>query len=374
MLNKHRKTSIAYFVIASLGLISAWVLNGITVMTRQDYVGAWFGTAVDWVLSSDLLIVAVAAAVFMIYEGRRLGMKHVWAYIALSSVTAMAFTFPLFLGMRERAILKRELAGGRLDSFEFDGHRVRVWVPGDLSETTPVLVMHDGKNLFDLGETFAGHTWEVIPAIRDGLRAKAPLVIGVWGLSDETRLRELSPEKIVLEDVDHFWKNVPADYQTTGREPFGDSYVSLISDAILPFMLERYGIQHSIKRTAVMGSSMGGLMSLYILGERPELFGTAICFSTHWPFGEKRMVEGLVGRLPESGHRVWTDTGTIELDQNYPPFHALAVEKLKERGYTEPKNLVAAIYPNTGHHESYWSRRVADALNWWLEAPGRDQV
>lgn len=115
-------------------------------------------------------------------------------------------------------------------------------------------------------------------------------------------------------------------------------------------------------------------MSLYILGERPELFGTAICFSTHWPFGEKRMVEGLVGRLPESGHRVWTDTGTIELDQNYPPFHALAVEKLKERGYTEPKNLVAAIYPNTGHHESYWSRRVADALNWWLEAPGRDQV
>ena len=41
------------------------------------------------------------------------------------------------------------------------------------------------------------------------------------------------------------------------------------------------------------------------------------------------------------------------------------------KGYTEPENLVVATYPNTGHHESYWARRVADALNWWLKAPGR---
>jgi uncharacterized membrane protein len=56
---------------------------------------------VDWVLSTDLLIVAVASVVFMIVEARRLGMKRVWLYIVLSGVTAMAFTFPLFLAMRE---------------------------------------------------------------------------------------------------------------------------------------------------------------------------------------------------------------------------------------------------------------------------------
>jgi hypothetical protein len=47
------------------------------------------------------------------------------------------------------------------------------------------------------------------------------------------------------------------------------------------------------------------------------------------------------------------------------------VELIKQKGYTEPEHLVAAIYPNTGHHESYWARRVAEALNWWLKAPPR---
>jgi len=111
------------------------------------------------------------------------------------------------------------------------------------------------------------------------------------------------------------------------------------------------------------------------MGERPELFGTAICFSTHWPFGQERMVEGLINRLPSpEKHRVWTDTGTIELDQYYGPFHEMAKQKLNAKGYLEPDQLVAAVYPNTGHHESYWSRRVVDALTWWLKAPGLDQL
>jgi hypothetical protein len=40
----------------------------------------------------------------MITEAKRLGMKRVWLYIVLSGVTAMAFTFPLFLAMRERKL------------------------------------------------------------------------------------------------------------------------------------------------------------------------------------------------------------------------------------------------------------------------------
>jgi len=62
----------------------------------------------------------------------------------------------------------------------------------------------------------------------------------------------------------------------------------------------------------------------------------------------------------------------MELDQFYGPFHELAKQKLGAKGYQEPEGLVANVYPYTGHHESYWARRVADALNWWLKAPGRD--
>ena len=84
------------------------------------------------------------------------------------------------------------------------------------------------------------------------------------------------------------------------------------------------------------------------------------------------MVNGLVAQLPAPGeHRVWTDSGTIEVDQYYPPFHKLAEQKLIERGYVPGDQLVTNIYPNTGHHESYWARRVADALNWWLRSGPR---
>lgn len=90
-----------YLALSIIGLITAWTLNGLAVVRGESYTNAWFGTAVDWVLSTDLLIVAVASVVFMIVEARRLGMKRVWLYIVLSGVTAMAFTFPLFLAMRE---------------------------------------------------------------------------------------------------------------------------------------------------------------------------------------------------------------------------------------------------------------------------------
>jgi len=86
-------------------------------VTGQNYLDAWFGSAVDWVLSLDLLIVAIAGSAFMIFEARKLGIKRVWLYIALSGLTAFAFTFPLFLAVRERKLA--QLAAG---SLEVDGN------------------------------------------------------------------------------------------------------------------------------------------------------------------------------------------------------------------------------------------------------------
>jgi predicted alpha/beta superfamily hydrolase len=355
-----------YFTLSGVGLITAWWLNGIASLNGADYLSAWFGTPVDWVLSVDLLIVALAVAVFMVYEARRLQMKRVWLYFLLSGITALAFTFPLFMAFRERRLRDRALAGGKIERYEFDNHLVDIWVPSSLHPETPVLVMHDGRNIFYKQSTTTGATWGVLEAMAE-VRSNNPLVIAVWGLSDETRFRELAPQEI-LDRHPEFWDAIPAEYQKFAGQTFSDSYVSLLSDAILPFALERYGIKHSIDRTAVMGSSMGGLVSLYTMAKRPELYGTAICFSTHWPFGGNVMVDELTGMLPSGEkHRVWTDTGTIELDELYPPFHERATKALEAKGYRQPKSLISGTFPHTGHNERYWARRVADALNWWLE-------
>lgn len=98
-------------MVSLAGLITAWVFNGIASVSQADYISAWFSSPVDWVLSLDLLIAAIAGSAFMIMEGRKLRMKRVWLYIVLSGVTAFAFTFPLFLAMRERKLGQLALAG-----------------------------------------------------------------------------------------------------------------------------------------------------------------------------------------------------------------------------------------------------------------------
>jgi len=103
----YRARFLFYLITSLIGLITAWVFNGIATVTGANYLAAWFSTPVDWVLSLDILIVAVAGSAFMIMEARKLGMKRVWLYIALSGVTAFAFTFPLFLAMRERKLAER---------------------------------------------------------------------------------------------------------------------------------------------------------------------------------------------------------------------------------------------------------------------------
>ena len=106
----HQLRANIYFALAAVGLITAWVLNGIVSFEGADYINAWFGSVVDWVLSVDLLIVAAATVVFMLYEAKKLGMKRVWLYFLLSGVTALAFTFPLFLAFRELKKQKIALA------------------------------------------------------------------------------------------------------------------------------------------------------------------------------------------------------------------------------------------------------------------------
>lgn len=96
-----------YLTLSSAGLISAWVLNALAVLNREDYGTAWTATAVDLVLTYDLGIVAVAGAMFMFTEASRIGMKRVWILVVISGITAMAFVFPLFLALRERHLAKQ---------------------------------------------------------------------------------------------------------------------------------------------------------------------------------------------------------------------------------------------------------------------------
>ena len=97
--------AILYLALAIVGLIGTLALNVWTVVAGRNYLGDLFGSgpAVSSI-GVDLLVVAAAGCVLIVVEARRLGMRHAWLYIVLSAVTAFAFTFPLFLAMRQRRL------------------------------------------------------------------------------------------------------------------------------------------------------------------------------------------------------------------------------------------------------------------------------
>jgi hypothetical protein len=97
--------ALLWLVLSVLGLVGTWTFNVLAILERRDFFGDWGGSgpAVSS-LTVDLLIVAIAGSILIAVEARRLGMRFAWAYILGSAVTAFAFTFPLFLAMRERKL------------------------------------------------------------------------------------------------------------------------------------------------------------------------------------------------------------------------------------------------------------------------------
>ncbi|MGE3193047.1 MAG: DUF2834 domain-containing protein [Microbacteriaceae bacterium] len=97
--------AITYLVVAILGLIGTWTLNILAITQNSSFFGEWFSNgAATQSLQVDLLVLAVASGVFIVVEGRRLGMRRAWLFLPLAAVTAAAFAVPLFLAMRERRL------------------------------------------------------------------------------------------------------------------------------------------------------------------------------------------------------------------------------------------------------------------------------
>ncbi len=108
MISHWTPLSIVYLVASIVGLVWTWTYNALAIVQGRDFFGDWgnSGPAVSS-LTADLAVVAIVGCILIIVEGRRLGMKRPWLYVVLSAVTAFAFTFPLFLAMRERTLERR---------------------------------------------------------------------------------------------------------------------------------------------------------------------------------------------------------------------------------------------------------------------------
>lgn len=101
--------AIAYLVLSLVGLVGTWTLNIVAITGGSSFVGEWFSNgAATQSLQLDLFVLAIASGVFIVIEGRRLGMRRAWLFLPLAAVTAAAFAVPLFLALRERRLTAPE--------------------------------------------------------------------------------------------------------------------------------------------------------------------------------------------------------------------------------------------------------------------------
>jgi enterochelin esterase-like enzyme len=249
---------------------------------------------------------------------------------------------------------------------------VEIWLPpgydADTARRYPVLYMSDGQNLFDRRLSYGGQTWGVDSVVTDLVQRGVItpiIVVGVWNSAQ--RFPEYSP-----------WHDAP-------------KYARFLIEELMPRVNREFRTLTGPAHTAHMGSSMGGLLSFYLVTHHPEAFGSCGCMSTHFPLSPAaaRQVfpagaseaspdttpyllrDIAAGLKAPKGTRYWLDRGTLGLDSAYGPTYAAARAWFLSQGLVEGKDFVVRAYPGATHNEASWRARLEDPLTFLFGAANR---
>ena len=247
---------------------------------------------------------------------------------------------------------------------------VAVWLPEgyQTGDSCDVLYMHDGNMLFDATTTWNRQEWrvdEVMDSLIQAGRIRPCIVVGIYNTDD--RLTEYYPDKTK--------QYVPEAAQEKAKTDklAGDAYLRFIVEELKPFIDERYKPLTSREHTFMMGSSMGGLISLYALCEYPQVFGGVACLSTHLSMGH--LPDGFDGEewatgfrdyvsqhLPEAdGSLLYMDHGTEDFDADYGEYQELLDRVIKGKGWDD-EHYKSLVFEGDGHNETCWSKRLDQPL------------
>lgn len=250
-----------------------------------------------------------------------------------------------------------------------DPRNVDVWLPPDYNTTGrryAVLYMHDGQSVFDPATAFGGVDWGVDETMTrlvatDSIRPA--IVVAIW--NTPKRMLEYMPRKAI--GTDTTFTTGLAQPATVSGPVLSDAYLRFITTELKPFIDRVYRTRPGRSDTFVMGSSMGGLISLYAISDLPGVFGGAAALSTHWPAGDGRMVEYLRNSAPNPReHRIYFDHGTATLDSLYGPYQERVDAIMRGHKYVEGEHFMSRVFEGADHSERAWRQRVDIALKFLL--------
>ncbi|MBB5344066.1 alpha/beta hydrolase [Tunturibacter empetritectus] len=211
----------------------------------------------------------------------------------------------------------------------------------------PVFYLHDGQNLFD-GRTsyLAGRTWKA-HTTADELTLNGeiePVILVGVANTGLRRMAEYTPTR---------------DFKLGGGE--GRSYGQLLVEELKPLIDGSYRTLTDAKNTGLGGSSLGGLISLYLGFSCPEVFGKLAVMSPSLWWDQRSILRVVERTEPRPELRIWLDIGTAEGVRHVRDTEMLERVLLK-RGWQTGEDLIYEKVDGAVHDENAWSARFGDVL------------
>lgn len=255
-----------------------------------------------------------------------------------------------------------------------------IWLPPSYADNPaaryPVLYMHDAENIFDPALSNFNKEWGMDEAIsRMSARGDLREWIVVGLRSPVDRYQTLFPQKLFdhLPQQQREWvTGVSFGGIEAGKPLRGDAYAAMVAVDLKARVDREFRTLAGPSDTAVMGSSMGGLISLYLIAEYSLVFGQAAGVSTHLPLsapdqGEPEQRADEVAEafraylsqteLDPARNRIYIDHGTGTLDAYYPPYFKAFDAMMAELGWALPAYESRAFF-GAEHEENAWAQRV----------------
>ena len=221
----------------------------------------------------------------------------------------------------------------------------------DKKKRYPVLYLHDGQNLFDGATSYIpGMEWRVDETAQALIMSKTiePLIIvGVYNAGKER--------------VDEYTSTADPKYKMGGR---ADLYGRMLVEELKPFIDAQYRTQRGPQQTGLGGSSLGGLVSLYLGLKYPQVFGKLAVVSPSVWWDNKKIVRDVQALDKRPHTRIWLDIGTKEGDT--PAAATKDTRTLRDallaKGWKENADLKYFEAEGAEHNEKAWSERVGPML------------
>jgi predicted alpha/beta superfamily hydrolase len=234
-----------------------------------------------------------------------------------------------------------------------DDRDVIVYVPPGYEDeperTYPVLYLHDGQNLFDGRTSFVkDRTWQVrehADAAIEASEVEPLVVVGIYN-TGERRLAEYTHEY---------------NWQMGGGQ--ADAYGKLVTRELMPWIASQYRVRQDRENTGLGGSSLGGLVSLYLGLRYPTVFGKLAVMSPSVWWNHKSILGYLNEHAPQMWERpkMWLDVGDREGQKAVRDAEHLA-RRLKANGWKPGESLHFEKVEGGTHDEASWAGRVRAML------------